>query len=103
MPFCVVEKNVAGLLPTGTLSIKLLRKVPKKHRHHVGVGVGLRECAPDLAFRVQGRQQGDPRRNLLNCDSPRSVGGDPCPADEAGLIEPRLVDVDDASPRVKER
>ena len=103
MPSRVVEKNVAGLLPTGTLSVELSNELPEEHSHDVSICVGLCERAPDVTFSVQGRQQGDPRRHLLDGDGSGSVGGDPGPANETGLVEPRLVDIDDAPLRVEER
>ena len=71
------------------------RQVSEKQGHNVCIGVGLRQAAPDLAISINFQEQGDPGLHLLLAKGTRRIGRDPCPTQVPGLVEPRLVHVDD--------
>ena len=94
MPGGVVEQDSAVLLPARRLEVQLALQIAQKQRHHVGVGVGLRQGAPHLALRVESNDQRDPRLHLLVANGASSISWNPKPADEPRLVQPALVNVD---------
>ena len=63
-----VPEEHGDLALSGRLSVQRGNHVPHEHHNHVAVGVGLRQGVVDLAVRVQGRDDGDPRVDLFHGD-----------------------------------
>ena len=103
VPGSVVEEDGGGLLPARCLLVELPAQSSEEGSHHVGVRVRLGQREPHLSARVEGSQQRDPGLDVLVREGGRAVSRHPDLPDEASLVQPRLVHVDDAAARLEER
>ena len=67
----------------------------QEERNHVAVSGGVREAEPHLALRIEGSDHGNPRQDRVELAVTLAISLGPYSPDEARLIKPRLVDVDD--------
>jgi hypothetical protein len=92
----VVPQKDRVLLPPWRLGVQDLHKLLKEESDDVRIGVGVVQREPDPAISVEGGDHREPRRHRAEGHVAAAVFRRPCASDEARLVEPGLVDVDDA-------
>ena len=70
-------------------------QITQKRGHYISVGVGLCQREPHATVGVQRQDQRDSGSHLIVGESAIRVRGRPDLSQEVGVVEPRLVDVDD--------
>ena len=90
-----VQQEYGRLLPRRRLLVQRADQALEEGVQHVAVGGGLRQGVPTVALGVDGRQQGEPGADGVQCCLTGFPLGRPHLADEGRPIQPALVDVDD--------
>ena len=91
---CVVPQKHGVLLPARRFLIKSQHQLLQEQSNDVAVGRRMPEAEPHVAASVERRYHGESRRDGVEPHVAQAVSADPGPPDEAGLVEPGLVDVD---------
>ena len=92
----IVPEDDCVLLPARRVVVEHLGHLVKECCHYVAVGGGVGQAEPHLAAGVQGSDHRQARRDRVEPSVAVAASPGPQPADEAGLVQPGLVHVDDA-------
>ena len=99
----VVPKKVARFLPTRFLNFECLLQIVEEGDCNIGIGIGMRQREPHSALSVQRCDHRQPGSHSIELHVAKPIPRRLCLADEAGFIEPSLVNVDDPGLGFQER
>ena len=92
----VVEEEHGAILPAWVISVENAYQVVEEGGDHVAVRGRMRQAEIDFAIIIESRYHREPWYDSVQVQITLASSGTPDASDEAGLIQPRFVDVDDS-------
>lgn len=92
----IVEEEHGAVLPAWVLSVENAYQVVEERGDHITVRGRMSQAEIDFTIIIKSRYHREPRHDSVQVQITLASSGAPDASDEAGLIQPRFVDVDDS-------
>ena len=92
----VVEEEHGAVLPAWVLSVENAYQVVEERGDPITVRGRMSQAEIDFTIIIKSRYHREPRHDSVQVQITLASSGAPYASDEAGLIQPRFVDVDDS-------
>ena len=92
----IIEEEHGIVLPSWVILVKNTNQMLEECGDHVAVGGRMRQAEMDSAIIIECRYHREPGHDSVQVQVALASSGAPDASDEAGLIQPRFVDVDDS-------